>query len=205
MVYRSFFPVWIWIWISLWQEKEAFPISDFGLKPSKHPTEFFCKTLTASDTSTHGGFSVPRRAAEKLFPPLVWLQHQLIANHAFLVLDKIRCLNFHFIDSSYFSLQDYTIQPPTQELVVRDLHDNTWTFRHIYRGEYAFCYWNLLWNRNERFCCWLYLQFFIRSTKETPSHNRVEFVRRLKKTQSWWFCSFHQVTAALLATISIPS
>lgn len=27
------------------------------------------------------------------------------------------------------------MQPPTQELVVRDLHDNTWTFRHIYRGE----------------------------------------------------------------------
>ncbi|KAH7523533.1 hypothetical protein FEM48_Zijuj06G0021400 [Ziziphus jujuba var. spinosa] len=30
---------------------------------------------------------------------------------------------------------DYTMQPPTQELVVRDLHDNTWTFRHIYRGQ----------------------------------------------------------------------
>ncbi|KAJ1394022.1 DNA-binding barrel domain superfamily [Sesbania bispinosa] len=29
----------------------------------------FCKTLTASDTSTHGGFSVPRRAAEDCFPP----------------------------------------------------------------------------------------------------------------------------------------
>ncbi|TKY57647.1 Auxin response factor 5 [Spatholobus suberectus] len=81
-------------------EKEVFPVSDFGLKHSKHPSEFFCKTLTASDTSTHGGFSVPRRAAEKLFPSL-----------------------------------DYTIQPPTQELVVRDLHDNTWTFRHIYRGQ----------------------------------------------------------------------
>ncbi|XP_061356533.1 auxin response factor 5 [Gastrolobium bilobum] len=81
-------------------EKEVFPITEFGLNHSKHPTEFFCKTLTASDTSTHGGFSVPRRAAEKLFPPL-----------------------------------DYTIQPPTQELVVRDLHDNTWTFRHIYRGQ----------------------------------------------------------------------
>lgn len=27
------------------------------------------------------------------------------------------------------------MQPPTQELIVRDLHDNTWTFRHIYRGE----------------------------------------------------------------------
>jgi hypothetical protein len=31
----------------------------------------FCKTLTASDTSTHGGFSVPRRAAEDCFAPLV--------------------------------------------------------------------------------------------------------------------------------------
>lgn len=39
--------------------------------PSKQPTNYFCKTLTASDTSTHGGFSVPRRAAEKVFPSLV--------------------------------------------------------------------------------------------------------------------------------------
>ncbi|CAN6539255.1 unnamed protein product [Malus baccata var. baccata] len=81
-------------------ERDVFPVPDFGMRPSKHPSEFFCKTLTASDTSTHGGFSVPRRAAEKLFPPL-----------------------------------DFTMQPPTQELVVRDLHDNTWTFRHIYRGQ----------------------------------------------------------------------
>jgi len=43
---------------------------DLGM-PSKQPTNYFCKTLTASDTSTHGGFSVPRRAAEKVFPPLV--------------------------------------------------------------------------------------------------------------------------------------
>ncbi|KVI07813.1 DNA-binding pseudobarrel domain-containing protein, partial [Cynara cardunculus var. scolymus] len=52
-------------------EKDVLPIPDFGMKPSRHPTEFFCKTLTPSDTSTHGGFSVPRRAAEKLFPQLV--------------------------------------------------------------------------------------------------------------------------------------
>lgn len=38
----------------------------------------FCKTLTASDTSTHGGFSVPRRAAEDCFPHLV-----MIANTSF--------------------------------------------------------------------------------------------------------------------------
>ncbi|KAI3978927.1 hypothetical protein MKX01_016102 [Papaver californicum] len=81
-------------------EKDVFPFPDSGLKINKHPTEFFCKTLTASDTSTHGGFSVPRRAAEKLFPPL-----------------------------------DYSMQPPTQELIVHDLHDNSWTFRHIYRGQ----------------------------------------------------------------------
>nr|GEX72574.1 auxin response factor 19 [Tanacetum cinerariifolium] len=51
-------------------DQEALLISDMGLKQNRQPSEFFCKTLTASDTSTHGGFSVPRRAAEKIFPPL---------------------------------------------------------------------------------------------------------------------------------------
>ncbi|XWS18450.1 hypothetical protein CRYUN_Cryun32bG0044700 [Craigia yunnanensis] len=36
----------------------------------------FCKTLTASDTSTHGGFSVPRRAAEDCFPSLDYSQQR---------------------------------------------------------------------------------------------------------------------------------
>ncbi|KOM47659.1 hypothetical protein LR48_Vigan07g136300 [Vigna angularis] len=81
-------------------EKEAILASDMGLKQNRQPTEFFCKTLTASDTSTHGGFSVPRRAAEKIFPTL-----------------------------------DYSMQPPAQELVAKDLHDSTWPFRHIYRGQ----------------------------------------------------------------------
>ncbi|XP_019415276.1 PREDICTED: auxin response factor 19-like [Lupinus angustifolius] len=81
-------------------DKEAMLASDTGLKQNQQPTEFFCKTLTASDTSTHGGFSVPRRAAEKIFPPL-----------------------------------DFSLQPPAQEIVAKDLHDNTWTFRHIYRGQ----------------------------------------------------------------------
>ncbi|KAE8675057.1 Auxin response factor 16 [Hibiscus syriacus] len=81
-------------------DREALLASDMGLKQSRQPAEFFCKTLTASDTSTHGGFSVPRRAAEKIFPPL-----------------------------------DFSMQPPCQELVARDLHENTWTFRHIYRGQ----------------------------------------------------------------------
>lgn len=56
---------------ALQYDKEALLASEMGLKQSRQPAEFFCKTLTASDTSTHGGFSVPRRAAEKIFPPLV--------------------------------------------------------------------------------------------------------------------------------------
>ncbi|KAL6838551.1 hypothetical protein ACP4OV_031607 [Aristida adscensionis] len=44
-----------------------------GGKSTRTP-HMFCKTLTASDTSTHGGFSVPRRAAEDCFPPLDHMQ-----------------------------------------------------------------------------------------------------------------------------------
>ncbi|KAL2935730.1 Auxin response factor 2A [Bienertia sinuspersici] len=35
----------------------------------------FCKTLTASDTSTHGGFSVLRRHADECLPPLDMSRH----------------------------------------------------------------------------------------------------------------------------------
>ncbi|PIN22440.1 hypothetical protein CDL12_04848 [Handroanthus impetiginosus] len=81
------------------QKEVSFLPPDFGA-PSRQPTNYFCKTLTASDTSTHGGFSVPRRAAEKVFPPL-----------------------------------DFSLQPPAQELIARDLHNNEWKFRHIFRGQ----------------------------------------------------------------------
>ncbi|KAK4768827.1 hypothetical protein SAY86_026977 [Trapa natans] len=81
------------------EQKEVYLLpSELGTA-NKQPTNYFCKTLTASDTSTHGGFSVPRRAAEKVFPPL-----------------------------------DYSLQPPAQELIARDLHDNEWKFRHVFRG-----------------------------------------------------------------------
>ncbi|PQQ14243.1 auxin response factor 19-like isoform X1 [Prunus yedoensis var. nudiflora] len=86
-------------------EKEAILASDMGLKQSRQPSEFFCKTLTASDTSTHGGFSVPRRAAEKIFPPL-----------------KLYWIGFF----------NATTCPG---LMAKDLHDSAWTFRHIYRGQ----------------------------------------------------------------------
>nr|WAK98323.1 ARF2 protein [Paeonia lactiflora] len=67
---------------------------------SKFHGHSFCKTLTASDTSTHGGFSVLRRHADECLPPL-----------------------------------DMSRQPPTQELVAKDLHGNEWHFRHIFRGQ----------------------------------------------------------------------
>ncbi|XP_057441392.1 auxin response factor 6-like isoform X2 [Lotus japonicus] len=82
------------------EQKEVYLLPAELGTPSKQPTNYFCKTLTASDTSTHGGFSVPRRAAEKVFPPL-----------------------------------DYSQQPPAQELIARDLNDNEWKFRHIFRGQ----------------------------------------------------------------------
>ncbi|QHO07701.1 Auxin response factor [Arachis hypogaea] len=89
-------------YVSNMYDKEALLRLDLALKSNKAQPEFFCKQLTASDTSAHGGFSVPRRVAEKIFPPL---------------------------------LSDYSIQPPVQELVARDLHDNVLTFCHIYRGQ----------------------------------------------------------------------
>ncbi|KAL4569147.1 hypothetical protein LXL04_024778 [Taraxacum kok-saghyz] len=55
------------------EQKDTFLPVELGI-PSRQPTNYFCKTLTASDTSTHGGFSVPRRAAEKVFPPLDFSQ-----------------------------------------------------------------------------------------------------------------------------------
>ncbi|CAL0319805.1 unnamed protein product [Lupinus luteus] len=68
--------------------------------PPRFHVHSFCKTLTASDTSTHGGFSVLRRHADECLPPL-----------------------------------DMTKQPPTQELVAKDLNANEWRFRHIFRGQ----------------------------------------------------------------------
>ncbi|KAJ6889026.1 auxin response factor 2A-like isoform X2 [Populus alba x Populus x berolinensis] len=68
--------------------------------PPRFHVHSFCKTLTASDTSTHGGFSVLRRHADECLPPL-----------------------------------DMSRQPPTQELVAKDLHGSEWRFRHIFRGQ----------------------------------------------------------------------
>ncbi|CAD5171024.1 unnamed protein product [Musa acuminata subsp. malaccensis] len=74
------------------QKVTYFPI-EMGFT-SKQPTNYFCKILTASDTSTHGGFSIPRRAAEKVFPPLDFSQQppvqELIARDLYDVEWKFR-------------------------------------------------------------------------------------------------------------------
>ncbi|XP_068651681.1 auxin response factor 1-like isoform X1 [Aristolochia californica] len=44
-------------------------------EPPRATVHSFCKTLTASDTSTHGGFSVLRRHADECLPPLDMSQH----------------------------------------------------------------------------------------------------------------------------------
>jgi auxin response factor len=70
--------------------------------PPEPPTPIvhsFCKVLTASDTNTHGGFSVLKKHAECL-PAL-----------------------------------DMNQEPPTQDLITKDLHGTKWPFRHVYRGQ----------------------------------------------------------------------
>jgi len=36
------------------------------------------------------------------------------------------------------AVQDFSQQPPAQELIARDLHDVEWKFRHIFRGKVLF-------------------------------------------------------------------
>ncbi|KAJ4810165.1 Auxin response factor [Rhynchospora pubera] len=83
------------------QDENSFEKGTSTTAPPNRPhVRSFCKTLTASDTSTHGGFSVLRRHADECLPPL-----------------------------------DMSQQPPTQELVAKDLHGIEWRFRHIFRGQ----------------------------------------------------------------------
>lgn len=58
------------------EEREDEDMDYIDSRSSSSVPHMFCKTLTASDTSTHGGFSVPRRAAEDCFPPLDYKQQR---------------------------------------------------------------------------------------------------------------------------------
>lgn len=71
---------WVWcvkkggvIWGSTVFQQENLPtLPDPPLPEQPRPVvHSFCKILTPSDTSTHGGFSVLRRHANECLPPLV--------------------------------------------------------------------------------------------------------------------------------------
>ena len=53
------------------QQTEPKSPDSFPDEVPKQPVHSFCKILTASDTSTHGGFSVLRKHANECLPPLV--------------------------------------------------------------------------------------------------------------------------------------
>ncbi|CAN1199932.1 Auxin response factor 7 [Linum perenne] len=74
--------------------------NQLGVLTKKEGKRSFSKKLTPSDTSKHGGFSVPRRQAEECLPPL-----------------------------------NMSEDPPVQEITTKDIHNNLWRFRHIYRGD----------------------------------------------------------------------
>ena len=110
------------------------PISD----PPRCTVHSFCKTLTASDTSTHGGFSVLRRHADDCLPPLVSFNFFFFSicffRRYWTALTHFSLFCFLGLIISIFFLQDMSQQPPWQELVATDLHGNEWHFRHIFRG-----------------------------------------------------------------------
>lgn len=64
-------------------------------EPEKCTVHSFCKTLTASDTSTHGGFSVLRRHADDCLPPLVRLASGVLVTF----LKHLQLLFFFFCNS----------------------------------------------------------------------------------------------------------
>ncbi|CAH2078119.1 unnamed protein product [Thlaspi arvense] len=117
---------------------------DEPMSPDPSPPELqrpkvhsFSKVLTASDTSTHGGFSVLRKHATECLPPLV-LPHPvknfcLVSYQMAFTFD----LDFSLQDEFHFAviLQDMTQQTPTQELVAEDVHGYQWKFKHIFRGQ----------------------------------------------------------------------
>lgn len=59
---------WLWFFFQQSEPTSPDPALPETPKPAVHS---FCKILTASDTSTHGGFSVLRKHATECLPPLV--------------------------------------------------------------------------------------------------------------------------------------
>ncbi|XP_030477926.1 auxin response factor 18-like [Cannabis sativa] len=68
-------------------------------------SQFLTKVLTQSDANNGGGFSVPKKLAETIFPPL----------------------NYKITKPGIENL-------PSQDILARDYRGNIWKFRHVYRG-----------------------------------------------------------------------
>ncbi|KAF5792867.1 putative transcription factor B3-Domain family [Helianthus annuus] len=53
-----------------WQQSEPISLDECLLKPTRPTVQSFCKVLTASETNTHGRFSVLRKHATECMPAL---------------------------------------------------------------------------------------------------------------------------------------
>ncbi|KAJ8429963.1 hypothetical protein Cgig2_032088 [Carnegiea gigantea] len=80
-------------------------------EPPRCNVHSFCKTLTASDTSTHGGFSVLRRHADDCLPPLL--------NNPNPNRNSSPSCNFHSVDDHHSDpLSPPPLLPPLQPSMV---------------------------------------------------------------------------------------
>lgn len=71
------------------------------------------------------------------------------------------------------ALKDFSLQPPAQELIARDLHDVEWKFRHIFRGNSC----NIAFNcRNKCLRFYLLMIFNFSSTFSLISSSTNSFV-----------------------------
>ena len=57
--------------VEMLQQNEPTNSDSCPSQPPRPTVHSFCKVLTASHTSTHGGFSVLRKLASECLPPLV--------------------------------------------------------------------------------------------------------------------------------------
>ncbi|KAL5207985.1 hypothetical protein ABZP36_032420 [Zizania latifolia] len=78
------------VYAQIMLQPEADQSEPTSLHPQPHEPErcnahSFCKTLTASDTSTHGGFSVLRRHAEECLPPLCFASVEFSSFPTFII------------------------------------------------------------------------------------------------------------------------
>ncbi|KAG5528486.1 hypothetical protein RHGRI_029245 [Rhododendron griersonianum] len=98
-------------------------------EPQSCNVHSFCKTLTTSDTSTHGGFFVLRRHADDCLPPLVSSKIPIKSAFVDLYIDFHKnhhivfyCRRWCLVLTSSFLFQDMSQQPPWQELFLEKSH-----------------------------------------------------------------------------------